>query len=71
MEQSQSQRQAWPSSSAGGGKAQDSGVLTREDFDGGPVSIDEVDTGLFLGKHIALILVIDAFLNPSLHHQAT
>ncbi|EDW56183.1 dual specificity protein phosphatase MPK-4 [Drosophila sechellia] len=50
MEQSQSQRQARPSCSAGGDKAQDSGVLTREDFDGGPVSIDEVDTGLFLGN---------------------
>ncbi|KAM8720058.1 hypothetical protein ACLKA7_006158 [Drosophila subpalustris] len=32
------------------GKAHDSGTLTREDFDGGPVSIDEVETGLFLGN---------------------
>ncbi|XP_017055411.1 dual specificity protein phosphatase MPK-4 [Drosophila ficusphila] len=45
MEQSQPR----PSSSSGG-KPQDSGVLSREDFDGGPVSIDEVDTGLFLGN---------------------
>ncbi|KAH8287675.1 hypothetical protein KR054_011347, partial [Drosophila jambulina] len=33
-----------------GGKPQDSGALTREDFDGGPVSIDEIETGLFLGN---------------------
>ncbi|XP_030381010.1 dual specificity protein phosphatase MPK-4 [Scaptodrosophila lebanonensis] len=32
------------------GKKQDSGILTREDFDGGPVSIDEIETGLFLGN---------------------
>ncbi|EDW37653.1 GL27059 [Drosophila persimilis] len=32
------------------GKPQDSGSLTREDFDGGPVSIDEIETGLFLGN---------------------
>ncbi|KAM7350202.1 dual specificity protein phosphatase MPK-4 [Cochliomyia hominivorax] len=31
-------------------KLQDSGVLTREDFDGGPVSLDEIDTGLYLGN---------------------
>ncbi|XP_017034700.1 dual specificity protein phosphatase MPK-4 [Drosophila kikkawai] len=33
-----------------GGKPHDSGALTREDFDGGPVSIDEIETGLFLGN---------------------
>lgn len=33
-------------------KPQDAGTLTREDFDGGPVSIDEIETGLFLGKHV-------------------
>ncbi|XP_034139848.1 dual specificity protein phosphatase MPK-4-like [Drosophila guanche] len=32
------------------GKPQDSGSLAREDFDGGPVSIDEIETGLFLGN---------------------
>ncbi|KAH8270956.1 hypothetical protein KR044_004901, partial [Drosophila immigrans] len=32
------------------GKPQDAGNLTRDDFDGGPVSIDEVETGLFLGN---------------------
>ncbi|KAH8396045.1 hypothetical protein KR222_002279 [Zaprionus bogoriensis] len=32
------------------GKPHDAGSLTREDFDGGPVSIDEVETGLFLGN---------------------
>ncbi|EDW66248.1 dual specificity protein phosphatase MPK-4 [Drosophila virilis] len=32
------------------GKPQDSGTLSRHDFDGGPVSIDEVETGLFLGN---------------------
>ncbi|XP_034490123.1 dual specificity protein phosphatase MPK-4 [Drosophila innubila] len=32
------------------GKPHDTGTLTREDFDGGPVSIDEVETGLFLGN---------------------
>ncbi|XP_023179247.2 dual specificity protein phosphatase MPK-4 [Drosophila hydei] len=32
------------------GKRQDSGTLTRQDFNGGPVSIDEVETGLFLGN---------------------
>lgn len=31
-------------------KLQDSGVLTREDFDGGPVSLDEIENGLYLGK---------------------
>jgi len=46
------QPHARASSSTAGGKPQDSGVLTREDFDGGPVSIDEVDTGLFLGKKL-------------------
>lgn len=32
-------------------KLQDSGVLTREDFDGGPVSLDQIEKGLYLGKH--------------------
>ncbi|KAH8298615.1 hypothetical protein KR018_010855, partial [Drosophila ironensis] len=36
--------------SSSGGKPQSSGTLTREDFDGGPVSIDEIETGLFLGN---------------------
>lgn len=40
-----------PSRSSSNSKPQDAGTLTREDFDGGPVSIDEVETGLFLGKH--------------------
>ncbi|XP_065364570.1 dual specificity protein phosphatase MPK-4 [Calliphora vicina] len=31
-------------------KLQDSGVLTREDFDGGPVSLDEIECGLYLGN---------------------
>ncbi|XP_037820222.1 dual specificity protein phosphatase MPK-4 [Lucilia sericata] len=31
-------------------KLQDSGVLTREDFDGGPVSLDEIENGLYLGN---------------------
>lgn len=40
-----------PARSAGSrGKPHDFGTLTRQDFDGGPVSIDEVETGLFLGK---------------------
>ncbi|XP_068157900.1 dual specificity protein phosphatase MPK-4 [Drosophila tropicalis] len=32
------------------GKRKDSGQLTRDDFDGGPVSIDEIEMGLFLGN---------------------
>ncbi|KAH8315373.1 hypothetical protein KR067_001785, partial [Drosophila pandora] len=44
----QPQQQA--ASSSSGRKPQDSGTLTREDFDGGPVSIDEIEPGLFLGN---------------------
>ncbi|KAI8034733.1 hypothetical protein M5D96_012556 [Drosophila gunungcola] len=51
MEQSRPQARSSSASTGGGvGKPQDSGLLTRDDFDGGPVSIDEVDTGLFLGN---------------------
>ncbi|XP_017870219.1 PREDICTED: dual specificity protein phosphatase 12 [Drosophila arizonae] len=32
------------------GKRQDCGTLTRQDFNGGPVSIDEIEPGLFLGN---------------------
>ncbi|KAH8421535.1 hypothetical protein KR009_012137 [Drosophila setifemur] len=49
MEQPTQQARATPSSSSGG-KNQDSGTLTRKDFDSGPVSIDEIETGLFLSN---------------------
>lgn len=39
-----------PPTAGSRGKPKDSGTLSREDFDGGPVSIDEVETGLFLGN---------------------
>lgn len=50
----QPQQQA--ASSSSGRKPQDSGTLTREDFDGGPVSIDEIEPGLFLGKNLAFLI---------------
>ncbi|XP_017850317.1 dual specificity protein phosphatase MPK-4 [Drosophila busckii] len=37
-------------SSAAKSKLRDCGNLTRDDFDGGPVSIDEIEPGLFLGN---------------------
>lgn len=33
-------------------KMQDTGVVTREDFDGGPISLDEIEKGLYLGKFL-------------------
>lgn len=31
-------------------KLRDSGILCRDDFDGGPISLNEIDKGLYLGK---------------------
>ncbi|XP_005179550.2 dual specificity protein phosphatase MPK-4 [Musca domestica] len=31
-------------------KLRDTGILSREDFDGGPISLDEIEPGLYLGN---------------------
>lgn len=29
-----------------------SSIITRDDFDGGPISLDEIEPGLYLGKYL-------------------
>ena len=36
----------------------DTGLLTRDDFDGGPVSLDEIEKGLYLGRYTVQIDLI-------------